>query len=100
LKKAAISVTPVSVTSTSPQVVKLVGEVAAHVTPAPEPHRQHGGTSTGQNAQRKRALRQGGSHSGHDRGAQSGRGARTSQPGRDSGGRPANSTRRAQQRSR
>jgi len=100
LKKAAISVTPVSVTSTSPQVVKLVGEVAPHVTPAPEPHRQHGGNSTGQNAQRKRALRTGGSPQARDRGVQTGRGARTSQPGRDQGGRPAVSTRRAQQRSR
>ncbi len=100
LRKAAISVTPVAVTSTSPEVVALVGAVAPYVKPAPPEHSHHGGgSSTGQNAQRKRALRTQTPPS-RDRGAQSGRPNRASQPGRDTGGRPASSTRRSQQRSR
>ena len=58
LKKADITVTPVQVTASSPEVVALIGEVAAFVKPAPktaQPQRQ--GTSTGANAQRKRANR-------------------------------------------
>ena len=58
LKKADITVTPVQVTASSPEVVALIGEVAAFVKPAPksaQPVRQ--GTSTGANAQRKRANR-------------------------------------------
>ena len=58
LKKAAITVTPVQVTASSPEVIALIGEVAPFVKPQPkaaQPVRQ--GTSTGANAQRKRANR-------------------------------------------
>ncbi|RWR22383.1 DEAD/DEAH box helicase [Microbacterium enclense] len=58
LRKAKIDVTPQPVTSASPEVVALVGEVAAYVKPEPivaQP--QGGGRSQGANAQRKRAAR-------------------------------------------
>lgn len=105
LRKAAITVTPTSVTATSPEVVALIGTVAPYVKPAPIEHLQHrGGSSTGQNAQRKRALRSGtgapGAHASGNRGGQPGRPARSSQPTRDNGGRPAQGARRSQQRSR
>ncbi|RLK52387.1 DEAD/DEAH box helicase [Microbacterium telephonicum] len=91
LRKAAITVTPVTVTAESPQVVELVGEVAAYVTPAPKPVQQRGGgRSQGANAQRKRAARegQGGQQSqgGRGRGGQGGQGG---QPRKDRSGRPA-----------
>lgn len=60
LRKAKISVSPERVSETSPQVLKLIGEVAAHVKPAPAaPKQQGGGTSNGRNAQRKRAKKAG-----------------------------------------
>lgn len=59
LRKAAITVTPVSVTETSPEVVALIGEVAPYVTPAPVEEQAPRGTSQGANAQRKRAARDG-----------------------------------------
>lgn len=60
LRKASISVTPETVTAASASVVELVGEVAPHVTPAPEqPQTRGGGQSQGANAQRKRAAREG-----------------------------------------
>ncbi|WP_278103476.1 DEAD/DEAH box helicase [Microbacterium proteolyticum] len=58
LRKAKIDVTPQPVTSASPEVVALVGEVAPYVKPEPivaQP--QGGGRSQGANAQRKRAAR-------------------------------------------
>lgn len=60
LRKAAITVTPQLVTPSSPEVAELVGEVAAYVRPEPRivPQQQPRGTSTGANAQRKRALRE------------------------------------------
>lgn len=61
LKKAAITVTPVQVTADSPEVLELVGEIAAYVKPAPKAPKQQqggGGQSTGANAQRKRAARE------------------------------------------
>jgi len=59
LRKAAITVTPQAVTADSPAVIKLIGEVAAYVKPAPrEVHQQGGrGKSTGANAQRTRSQR-------------------------------------------
>src|SRR5690606_18176008 len=62
LRKAAITATPQAVTSTSPAVIALVGEVAAYVKPLPraaQPVRGGGGggRSTGANAQRKQAQR-------------------------------------------
>ena len=65
LKKAAITVTPTQVTASSPEVIDLIGDVAEYVTPVPRAAApQRTGTSTGANAQRKRAVRSGGSHSG------------------------------------
>jgi hypothetical protein len=64
LKKAVITVTPTQVTSSSPEVVALIGEVAEYVKPAPRAVApQRTGTSTGANAQRKRAARSGGARS-------------------------------------
>ena len=59
LRKAAITVTPQAVTADSPAVIKLIGEIAAYVKPAPrEVHQQGGrGKSTGANAQRTRSQR-------------------------------------------
>lgn len=50
LRKAAIKVEPQAVNATSPQVVKLIGEVAPYVKPAPiteQPQRQGGGRGRG-----------------------------------------------------
>ncbi|MCM6761729.1 DEAD/DEAH box helicase [Rathayibacter sp. ZW T2_19] len=61
LRKAAIQVQPQQVTADSAAVAKLVGNVAAYVTPSAvvEPARgqSQGGRSQGANAQRKRAAR-------------------------------------------
>ncbi|WP_244259284.1 DEAD/DEAH box helicase [Rathayibacter sp. VKM Ac-2759] len=61
LRKAAIQVTPQQVTADSAAVSKLVGDVAAYVTPTAvvEPARgqSQGGRSQGANAQRKRVAR-------------------------------------------
>jgi superfamily II DNA/RNA helicase len=82
LRKAAIKVTPVAVSPTSPVVLEMVGEVAAYVKPQPkqvQPQRSAGqGRSSGANAQRKRAGRD-----GADVGS--------SRPRRDRSGRPARS---------
>lgn len=56
LRKAAISVEPVAVTASSPEVVELVGQVAPYVKPVPVAETPRG-TSQGANAQRKRAAR-------------------------------------------
>ncbi|WP_136586085.1 DEAD/DEAH box helicase [Microbacterium hydrothermale] len=77
LRKAKISATPQQVTSTSPEVVALVGEVAPYVKPEPvvaQP--QGGGRSQGANAQRKRAARGEGQQSSARGGAQGGGGRR------------------------
>ena len=94
LRKAAITVTPVRVTPTSPEVLELVGTVAAYVTPAPKVAPQRGGggggRSQGANAQRKRAGRDG--RPGQASGGQSGRQDRSGRPaaaGRSDAGRPA-----------
>lgn len=101
LRKADISVTPQSVSATSPQVLALIGEVAPYVKPVPQEHKQYGGgSSTGRNAQRKRAVRSGDSPTGGNRGAKPGRNPRPGQPGREQGSRPASAARRPQQRSR
>ena len=79
LRKADITVTPQQVTADSPAVAALVGDVAAYVKPAPRAavqpqgaprqRQSQGGRSAGQgrsqgaNAQRKRALRDGGATS-------------------------------------
>jgi superfamily II DNA/RNA helicase len=102
LRKAAITVTPIRVTATSPEVVALVGEVAAYVKPAPLEH-QHshhgGGNSQGRNAQRKKALKGTTTQAPRERNAKPGQSSRTSQPGRDQTSRPTN-TRRQHQRAR
>jgi superfamily II DNA/RNA helicase len=102
LRKAAITVTPISVTATSPEVLALVGEVAAYVKPAPLEH-QHshhgGGASQGRNAQRKKALKGASTQNPRERNAKPGQSSRASQPGRDQTSRPTN-TRRQHQRAR
>ena len=106
LRKAGISVTPIGVNASSPEVLALVGEIAQYVKPAPQEHRHHdgaprsGGTSTGANAQRKRARRNGSAATNRDRGAHSGRPAKAGQSSRSSTARPTTNARRAQQRSR
>lgn len=87
LRKAAISATPMRVNATSPEVTSLIGEIAAYVKPAPLDPPRHSaqakpGTSTGRNAQRKRARRSGSPASGAEAGVHSGRAKRASQPTR------------------
>ena len=97
LKKADITVTPMQVTASSPEVVALIGEVAAFVKPAPksaQPQRQ--GTSTGANAQRKRANRDLSGRSG--RPGSSGTTARPAGDASRSGQRPTGDAARAGQR--
>jgi superfamily II DNA/RNA helicase len=84
LRKAAIKVTPQKVTATSPAVVELVGEVAPFVKPEIRAvQQQQPGRSTGANAQRKRAARdgqgqaQGAGRGGSGRNGGRGRGARS-----------------------
>lgn len=62
LTQAKIDAKPQSVTEKSPEVIALIGEVAPYVKPvAQAPQQKNTGKSTGQNAQRKRALREAGS---------------------------------------
>lgn len=80
LRKAAISVEPVAVTASSPEVVELVGQVAPYVKPIPVAETPRG-TSQGANAQRKRAARDArdtdaGTRSGGSGGSGSGGGRR------------------------
>ncbi len=91
MRKADINVAIQTVTPTSPAVSALVGEVAAYVKPLPvdasrTQQQGGGGRSQGANAQRKRALRDGGDVAG--RGAGSGEGRAR----RDRSGRPAGSS--------
>ena len=59
LNQAKISARPQAVHEKSPEVIALIGEVAAFVKPAAAPVQpRNTGKSTGQNAQRKRALRE------------------------------------------
>ena len=85
LRKAAISVEPVAVTATSPEVTALVGQVAPYVKPVPvaAPAR---GTSQGANAQRKRAARDERDAGGQGRGGGSGQGGRRRRGGSGQGG--------------
>ncbi|MBO0983133.1 DEAD/DEAH box helicase [Rathayibacter sp. SD072] len=80
LRKAAIQVQPQQVTADSAAVAKLVGNVAAYVTPSAvvEPVRgqSQGGRSQGANAQRKRAARTDGTGSA----PRGGRGERSAAP--------------------
>jgi len=93
LRKAAISVTPQSVTASSPAVAALVGDVAAYVKPQPRAEvpargQSQGGRSQGANAQRKRANRDGstgGREGGQARGDRSARPARSGDAPRQGG---------------
>lgn len=101
LKKAAIAVSPISVTADSPQVLALVGTIAPYVKPVPrEATQQGGGNSNGKNAQRKRVLREGTVPSARGRTDRSPRVAKDGQVPRDRTGRPARTASRPQQRSR
>jgi len=72
MRKAKISVTPLSVTADSPAVTELVGEIAPHVVPAPKPTTQ----PTGQGGGRRRGGENGG---GQNAGGGRGRGSRGGQ---------------------
>ena len=106
LRKAGIAVTPISVNANSPEVLALVGDIAPYVKPTPQEHQHHGGahrgggSSTGANAQRKRANRSGGAPTTRERSEQSGRPGKSNQSGRANSGRPTTTARRPQQRSR
>ncbi|WP_082498851.1 MULTISPECIES: DEAD/DEAH box helicase [unclassified Rathayibacter] len=82
LRKAAIQVAPQQVTADSAAVSKLVGDVAAYVTPTAvvEPVRgqSQGGRSQGANAQRKRVARTEGGAA-----PRGGRGERSAAPASD-----------------
>ncbi|MDM4761565.1 DEAD/DEAH box helicase [Galbitalea sp. SE-J8] len=101
LRKAAIRVTPQSVTPSSDAVAALVGEVAAYVAPAPRAEqsassgggRSTGGRSTGANAQRKRAARDGGER-GIERGGRGPAGSGSSAGGSSAAGSSAGGGRR------
>lgn len=89
LRMAKINLTPTRVTAKSEEVVALIGEVAPYVKPVVEtPKPQGGGTSTGRNAQRKRALKQGGN--------QPAKSGRPTQSGSGNSGKPANQNRNRQ----
>ncbi|GAA3654710.1 DEAD/DEAH box helicase [Microbacterium marinilacus] len=93
LRRAGIGVRPQQVSTTSPAVVALVGEVAERVAPraggpgvgnAPAEGSVGGGTSQGANARRKRAARgngggAGGNGGGEQRKSQAGQGQRRGQ---------------------
>jgi len=95
LRKAAITAPLQRVTATDAPVAALVGEVAEYVTPAPIAARPQGGggTSTGANAQRKRANRsgrgqqpaQGGGRGGQQRSGSGRDGQSAAQPASGSG---------------
>jgi len=59
MSQAKISAKPISVHAKSPEVTALIGEVAPYVKPAAQAQQpKNNGRSTGQNAERKRALRE------------------------------------------
>jgi superfamily II DNA/RNA helicase len=92
MKKADIKPTTTAVTTSSPEVAALVGEVAAYVKPLPksavqqQPQGGGGGRSQGANAQRKRAARQDSTGAPIARADRSGRPAAGGQAGGRSGG--------------
>jgi superfamily II DNA/RNA helicase len=91
LSQAKISVRPQSVTEKSPEVIALIGEVAAYVKPVAAPAQpKPSGKSTGQNAQRKRALRESGQKQNQRPAAA---GSRTSSQGSSSGRRQRQNSR-------
>ncbi len=68
LSKAKITVKPQPVDEKSPEVKALIGQVAEYVKPAPAVIQQKpSGKSTGRNAQRKRALREGNKSQGQQK---------------------------------
>ena len=91
LNQAKISARPQAVNEKSPEVIALIGEVAAFVKPAaPAVQPRNTGKSTGQNAQRKRALRESGPSNGQ----------RQTTPGSKSPSQAASAGRRRRQNSR
>ena len=95
MRKASIKVTPVRSTANSEHVVKLVGDIAPHVTPAPKAPVAPQGGGRGARPARSGQARSGQARSGQGgqaRGGQGGqsRGARSGGAGRArTGGRPA-----------
>ena len=89
LRKAAISVEPVAVTATSPEVVELVGQVAPYVKPVAVAETPRG-SSQGANAQRKRGAREARTDAGgQGRNGGSGQGGRRRSGGSSQGGKQA-----------
>lgn len=89
LRKAAINVTPQSVSADSSPVVELVGETAPYVKPQPKQQpQQGGGKSQGANARRKRAAREGRQGQDAARGGRARQQADSARPRRDRSGRP------------
>ena len=95
MRKAGIQAPTQRVTPNSDAVVALIGERAAYVTPAPRDAQRTaqggGGRSTGANAQRKRAAREG---QGAGSGAPARSGQRSGRPARSSSGRSGSATTR------
>ena len=88
MKAAGVDVSFERVTASSPIVAELVGDIAEKVDPrtraallAAKAPKQGGGTSTGANAERKRARRQAAPTTG-GRGGRGGRGKVSAEPGR------------------
>lgn len=88
MKAAGVDVSFERVTASSPIVAELVGDIAEKVDPrtraallAAKASKQGGGTSTGANAERKRARRQAAPSAG-GRGGRGGRGKVSAEPGR------------------
>ncbi|MGN6206900.1 DEAD/DEAH box helicase [Humibacter sp.] len=98
LRKAAIAATPLPVTATSPEVARLVGEVAPYVKPAPKAAQQRsGGSRTVAEAldASRGGRRRGRGSSGADARTQqaSGRGGQSARGGQAGAGRGAQPTR-------
>ena len=92
LRKAAIAVTPQSVTATSPSVAALVGDVAAYVKPAPRAAMPVRGQSRGgssQGALELRGTRQRSRDASADGATPRRNKDRDANPRRDRSGRPA-----------
>jgi superfamily II DNA/RNA helicase len=86
LRKAQINVAPVAAASATAVIAGLVGVVAAHVRYVPKQQQAPAGTSTGANAQRKRASRA--AASGRPAGGGGERRPSRSESGRTESGRP------------
>ncbi|MET0590051.1 MAG: DEAD/DEAH box helicase [Naasia sp.] len=100
LRKASIQVQPTQVTTSSPEVLALVGEEAPYVKPVPKVEQNRAaGTSQGANAQRKRAARGGNGGGEQRRDGRPARGTDSAERGSSRGGSRRGSGRPAEDRS-